>query len=108
MVCPKRHGLSRIWSSWPSSRPAARRDQRPYFPDRDFYEAHDARFASPKQPLSPTKRKRLTPHHYFRLAEMRALFADCRISRQHLVIARRCAFIPQRQPILRPSRPMTG
>src|SRR3984893_3647128 len=82
-----------------------------YFPDRDFYEAHDALLCVAETTVvADQERKRLTPHHYFRSAqEMRALFADLsEASAISLVIARRCAFIPQqRQPIL-PAFPTTG
>ena len=75
-----------------------------YFPDRDFYEAHDALLCIAQGTvLADTERKRLTPFHYFRPAsEMRAAFADLPEACDNtLVIARRCAFIPQpRQPIL--------
>src|SRR3984893_17120344 len=82
-----------------------------YFPDRDFYEAHDALLCVAETTVvADQERKRLTPHHYFRSAqEMRALFADLSEACDNtLVIARRCAFIPQqRQPIL-PAFPTTG
>jgi DNA polymerase-3 subunit alpha len=75
-----------------------------YFPDRDFYEAHDALLCIAETTVvADPERKRLTPHHSFRsAAEMRALFADLPEACDNtLVIARRCAFIPQpRQPIL--------
>ncbi|HKM73896.1 MAG TPA: DNA polymerase III subunit alpha [Stellaceae bacterium] len=75
-----------------------------YFPDRDFYEAHDALLCVAETTVvADQERKRLTSHHYFRsAAEMRALFADLPEACDNtLVIARRCAFIPQpRQPIL--------
>jgi DNA polymerase III subunit alpha len=75
-----------------------------YFPDRDFYEAHDALLCIAQGTvLADTDRKRLTPFHYFRpVAEMRAAFADLPEACDNtLTIARRCAFIPQpRQPIL--------
>ena len=75
-----------------------------YFPDRDFYEAHDALMCIAQgRAVADDDRRRLTPHHYFRpAAEMRALFADLPEACDNtLVIARRCAFIPQsRQPIL--------
>ncbi len=75
-----------------------------YFPDRDFYEAHDALLCiADTTVVADQERKRLTPHHCFRSAEeMRALFADLPEACDNtLVIARRCAFIPQqRQPIL--------
>ena len=75
-----------------------------FFPDRSFYEAHDALLCIAQGTVvADTERKRLTPFHYFRsAAEMRALFADLpEACDNSLVIARRCAFIPQpRQPIL--------
>jgi DNA polymerase III subunit alpha len=74
-----------------------------YFPDREFYEAHDALLCIAQgRAVADDDRKRLTPCHYFRpAAEMRALFADLPEACDNtLVIARRCAFIPQ------PSRPI--
>jgi DNA polymerase III subunit alpha len=75
-----------------------------YFPDRDFYEAHDALLCIAQgKAVADSDRERLTPHHYFRSAEeMREVFADLPEACDNtLVIARRCAFIPQpRQPIL--------
>jgi DNA polymerase-3 subunit alpha len=75
-----------------------------HFPDRDFYEAHDALLCIAQgTAVADAERKRLTPFHYFRpAAEMRAAFADLPEACDNtLVIARRCAFIPQpRQPIL--------
>src|SRR5436190_7450582 len=75
-----------------------------YFPDREFYEAHDALLCIAQgRAVADDDRKRLTPEHYFRPAEeMRALFADLPEACENtLVIARRCAFIPQsRKPIL--------
>src|SRR6516162_8252090 len=75
-----------------------------YFPDRDFYEAHDALLCVAETTVvADQERKRLTPHHFFwSAAEMRELFADLPEACDNtLVIARRCSFIPQpRQPIL--------
>jgi len=75
-----------------------------YFPDRDFYEAHDALLCIAQgRAVGDADRRRLTPEYYFRPAvEMRALFADLPEACDNtLVIARRCAFIPQsRKPIL--------
>ena len=75
-----------------------------YFPDRGFYEAHDALMCiSQGTVVANNDRWRLTPLHHFRsAAEMRELFADLpEACDNSLVIARRCAFIPQpRQPIL--------
>src|SRR6202040_4084534 len=69
-----------------------------YFPDRDFYEAHDALMCIAQgRAVADTDRSHLTPEHFFRPAgEMRALFADLPEACDNtLVIARRCAFIPQ-------------
>ena len=75
-----------------------------HFPDGDFYEAHDALLCVAQGAvIADAARQRLTPTHSFRPAsEMRAAFADLPEACDNtLVIARRCAFIPQqRQPIL--------
>src|SRR5215469_7574315 len=75
-----------------------------YFPDLDFYEAHDALLCIAQgTALAESERRRLTPYHCFRpAAEMRAAFADLPEACDNtLVIAQRCAFIPKpRQPIL--------
>src|SRR5271165_5310852 len=82
-----------------------------YFPDRDFYEAHDALLCIAQgKAVADNDRKRLTQSHYFRpAAEMREAFADLPEACDNtLVIAQRCAFIPQpRQPIL-PAFPTTA
>jgi DNA polymerase-3 subunit alpha len=75
-----------------------------HFPDREFYEAHDALLCIAQGTVvADADRKRLTRSHYFRPAvEMREVFADLPEACDNtLVIAQRCAFIPQpRQPIL--------
>src|SRR5256714_6254319 len=75
-----------------------------HFPDREFYEAHDALLCIAQgRAVADDDRKRLTAEHFFRPAEeMRALFVDLPEACDNtLVIARRCAFIPQpRKPIL--------
>jgi len=75
-----------------------------HFPDRDFYQAHDALLCIAQgKAVADNDRKRLTPCHYFRpAAEMREIFSDLPEACDNtLVIARRCAFLPQpRQPIL--------
>jgi DNA polymerase III subunit alpha len=75
-----------------------------HFPDREFYEAHDALLCIAQGTVvADADRKRLTRAHYFRpAAEMREVFADLPEACDNtLVIARRCAFVPQpRQPIL--------
>ena len=75
-----------------------------HFPDRNFYQAHDALLCIAQgKVVADNDRKRLTPCHYFRpAADMREVFADLPEACDNtLVIARRCAFLPQpRQPIL--------
>jgi DNA polymerase III subunit alpha len=75
-----------------------------YFPDREFYEAHDALLCVAETTVvADQERRRLTPLHFFRpAAEMREVFVDLPEACDNtLVIARRCAFFPQpRQPIL--------
>jgi DNA polymerase-3 subunit alpha len=77
-----------------------------YFPDAEFYEAHDALLCIAEGTVvGARERKRLTPGHCFKsAAEMRALFADLPEACDNtLVIARRCAFMPRpRKPILPP------
>jgi DNA polymerase-3 subunit alpha len=111
-----RHGLPEEARSEPGLIELAYRHRLPlvatndaYFPDRDFYEAHDALLCIAQgTAVADADRERLTPFHYFRsAAEMRAAFADLPEACENtLVIARRCAFIPRsRQPIL-PAFPM--
>ncbi|HEV2188997.1 MAG TPA: DNA polymerase III subunit alpha [Stellaceae bacterium] len=75
-----------------------------YFPDRDFYEAHDALMCIAQgKVVEDADRDQLTSEHYFRpAAEMRELFADLPEACDNtLVVARRCAFMPMpRKPIL--------
>jgi DNA polymerase-3 subunit alpha len=75
-----------------------------YFPDHDFYDAHDALLCIAQGTIvADGDRRRLTRSHYFRPAsEMRQVFADLpEACNNTLIIAERCAFIPQpRQPIL--------
>jgi DNA polymerase III subunit alpha len=75
-----------------------------HFPDREFYEAHDALLCIAQgTAVADADRKRLTRSHYFRPAvEMREVFSDLpEACNNTLIIAQRCAFIPQpRQPIL--------
>src|SRR5438105_2161370 len=80
-----------------------------HFPDRDFYEAHDALLCIAQgRAVADDDRKHLTPEHFFRpAAEMRALFADLPEACDNtLVIARRCAFIPQPQRPILPAFPL--
>src|SRR5712691_10092598 len=79
-----------------------------HFPDRDFYEAHDALLCIAQgRTVAETDRRRLTPEHFFRPAEqMRALFADLPEACDNtLVVARRCAFMPQPQKPILPAFP---
>jgi DNA polymerase-3 subunit alpha len=75
-----------------------------FFADRGMYEAHDALLCiAGGAYVSQADRRRLTPEHYFKsAAEMRALFADLPEAVDNtLVIARRCACMPEpRDPIL--------
>ncbi len=75
-----------------------------YFGEPDMYEAHDALFCiSDKVMVAEPRRRRLTPEHYFKsAAQMRELFKDLPEACDNtLVIARRCAWWPQKtDPIL--------
>ncbi|MFA6279193.1 MAG: DNA polymerase III subunit alpha [Bdellovibrionales bacterium] len=77
-----------------------------YFGDESMMDAHDALLCiSDKRLVEEGNRRRLTPDHRFKsAAEMRALFADVPEACDNtLVIARRCAFMPEpRRPILPP------
>lgn len=75
-----------------------------FFADEDMFEAHDALLCiSEGVPLSKQDRRRATPEHRFKSAEeMQILFADLpEAINNSLVIAQRCAFMPDtRDPIL--------
>ena len=75
-----------------------------HFATADLYEAHDALLCiAHGTTMGDGERPRLTPHHRFKTAaEMRALFADLPEACDNtLVIARRCAFFPEKvKPIL--------
>src|SRR5690606_12652179 len=75
-----------------------------HFTDADMFEAHDALMCIAQgRRLDESDRPRLTPDHRFKSAdEMRTLFADLPEAVDNtLVIARRCAFMPQpHKPIL--------
>ncbi len=80
-----------------------------YFPDRDFYEAHDALLCIAEgRAIADSDRRHLTQEHFFRpAAQMRALFADLPEACDNtLVIARRCAFLPQAQKPILPAFPI--
>lgn len=75
-----------------------------YFPDAAMYEAHDALLCIAQGTVitDPHRRKR-TPHHRFKTAaEMAELFSDLpEAIANTAVIARRCAYMPEKtQPLL--------
>lgn len=75
-----------------------------YFPTEDMYEAHDALLCIAQGTvLTDGNRRKLTPHHRFKTAEeMRALFSDLPEAVDNtIVIARRCAYMPEKiKPLL--------
>ncbi|MCB9957245.1 MAG: DNA polymerase III subunit alpha [Rhodospirillaceae bacterium] len=75
-----------------------------YFADAGMYEAHDALLCiADGAYVAEPDRRRLTPEHRLKTpSEMRALFADLPEAVDNtVVIARRCAFMPERRaPIL--------
>src|SRR4029077_3873238 len=77
-----------------------------FFAEPDLYAAHDVLVCIAEGAVvSQPNRKRLTPHHHFKSpAAMRLLFADVPEAVDNtLVIAQRCAFMPEpRKPILPP------
>ncbi|HTZ80337.1 MAG TPA: DNA polymerase III subunit alpha, partial [Stellaceae bacterium] len=77
-----------------------------HFADGEFHAAHDVLMCIAEGTvLGNPDRRRLTAEHYFKsAAEMRILFADVPEACDNtLVIARRCAFMPEvRKPILPP------
>jgi DNA polymerase-3 subunit alpha len=83
-----------------------------FFAGPDYYEAHDALLCIAEGTvLSNPNRRRLTREHHFKSpAAMRALFADLPEACDNtLVIAQRCAFMPEpRQPILPPFATNSG
>src|SRR5690348_14255247 len=83
-----------------------------HFAERDDYNAHDVLLCIAQgTTIADGNRKRLTPEHYFKSAnEMRIAFADVPEACDNtLVIAQRCAFMPEpRQPILPPFKGASG
>ncbi|HUB95067.1 MAG TPA: DNA polymerase III subunit alpha, partial [Stellaceae bacterium] len=77
-----------------------------FFADPGYYEAHDALLCIAEGTvISNPNRRRLTPDHHFKSPEaMRMLFSDVPEACDNtLVIAQRCAFMPEpRAPILPP------
>jgi DNA polymerase-3 subunit alpha len=79
-----------------------------YFSRPDMFEAHDALLCiAAGAHVTETDRRRLTPDHRFRsAAEMRALFADLPEAVDNtLVVARRCAYMPQPRDGILPAFP---
>jgi len=83
-----------------------------FFATRDMHEAHDALICIAEGAVvSRSDRRRLTPEHYFKSpSEMKALFADLPEAIENtLVVARRCAYMPDtRDPILPPYPHLEG
>ncbi|NMM44066.1 DNA polymerase III subunit alpha [Rhodospirillaceae bacterium KN72] len=75
-----------------------------YFPEEKMYEAHDALLCIAQGTvLTDPNRRKLTPHHRFKTAgEMRELFADLPEAVDNtVVIAQRCAYMPEKiKPLL--------
>lgn len=83
-----------------------------YFASPELYEAHDVLMCiADGTTVSNGARRKLTPQHYFKSpSEMRVLFADLPEACDNtLVIAQRCAFMPEpRAPILPPFPTVVG
>jgi DNA polymerase III subunit alpha len=83
-----------------------------FFASTDLYEAHDVLLCIAEGTVvGEPNRRRLTPHYHFKApAAMRLLFADVPEAIDNtLVIARRCAYMPEpRKPILPPFPTITG
>src|SRR5215469_13718254 len=83
-----------------------------HFAERDDYAAHDVLLCIAQgTTVADGNRKRLTSEHYFKSAsEMRIAFADVPEACDNtLVIAQRCAFMPEpRHPILPPFKSASG
>ena len=80
-----------------------------YFSGSDMFEAHDALLCiADGAQVTESDRRRLTPEHGFRTAaEMREGFADIPEAIENtLVIARRCAFMPDEHAPILPAFPM--
>ncbi|HBM91152.1 MAG TPA: DNA polymerase III subunit alpha, partial [Rhodospirillaceae bacterium] len=80
-----------------------------HFGTQDMYEAQDALLCiSDKHVIADPHRRHLTADHYFKSAgQMRELFKDIPEACDNtLVIARRCAFMPEPRPPILPPFPM--
>ena len=81
-----------------------------FFPTADDFEAHDALLCiAGSTTVSNSDRRRVTPEHRLKSpAEMRALFADLPEAVDNtLVVARRCAYFPERVDPILPAFPTT-
>ena len=79
-----------------------------FFADRGMYEAHDALLCiAAGATVSRMDRRRVTAEHYFKSAqEMRELFADIPEAIDNtLVVAQRCAFMPDTHDPILPTYP---
>ena len=79
-----------------------------YFADAGLYAAHDVLLAIAEGTvMSDPNRRRLTAEHHFKsAAEMRILFADLPEACDNtLVVAQRCAFMPEAQKPILPAFP---
>ncbi len=79
-----------------------------FFADRGMYEAHDALLCiAAGATVSRLDRRRVTAEHYFKSAqEMRELFADIPEAIDNtLVVAQRCAFMPDTHDPILPTYP---
>ncbi|MFN0041681.1 MAG: DNA polymerase III subunit alpha [Alphaproteobacteria bacterium] len=80
-----------------------------FFADVSMFEAHDALLCiAEKTFVAEAERRRATPEHRFKSAEeMRALFADIPEAIDNtLVVARRCAFMPEKRLPILPAFPV--
>ncbi len=79
-----------------------------FFSDADMYEAHDALICIAEgKVVGQQDRRRLTPEHRFKSAEeMKELFADLpEAVANTLVVARRCAYLPETCAPILPAYP---
>jgi DNA polymerase-3 subunit alpha len=79
-----------------------------FFTAAEMYEAHDALICiADGTTVARDDRRRLTPEHWFKSAEeMRMLFADLPEAIENtIVVARRCAFMPERRKEILPTYP---
>ncbi|HKY94882.1 MAG TPA: DNA polymerase III subunit alpha, partial [Kiloniellales bacterium] len=114
----QRHGLQRETAVEPALLDLAYARELPlvatndcHFATAELYEAHDALLCIANgTTIGDGERPRLTPHHRFKsAAEMRALFADLPEAADNtLLIARRCAFFPEKVKPILPAYPTSA